>query len=220
MPRALARLSALALLLGACTGEPAESTPDAGPAADTASRVTGDELAMPETNPAVRPWQRPETVVETVVAEGMDEQVTLRLVHFPEAPLPFSTYVYDTWDTDLASSGEGTAVRMTTGEPPFEGVLSLFVPAGAPTEAEIVELARSMAESNGGAQEMVAPADWVRTGYSFRTGDTIGTVQVGAHAGTWFYVYETFPIEMGDGFGPASAVALDRLRWDDDGTGL
>ena len=219
MPKALARLSALALLLGACTGDPAESTPDAGPAADDARPPSPAQEQRIDAS-ADRPWQRPETVVETVVAEGMDEQVTLRLVHFPEAPLPFSTYVYDTWDTDLASSGEGTAVRMTTGEPPFEGVLSLFVPAGAPTEAEIVELARSMAESNGGAQEMVAPADWVRTGYSFRTGDTIGTVQVGAHAGTWFYVYETFPIEMGDGFGPASAVALDRLRWDDDGTGL
>ena len=214
-------LASFALLLAACASEPADPAPtDARPTAGTAQPPTGDAGGRATDSAAGRPWERPETVEETVVADGRDASVTLRLVHFPDAPLPFSTYVYDTWETDVVSSGEGTAVRMTTGASPSEGVLSLFVPAGAPSEEEIAEMARSRAASNGDAQEMVAPVDWVRAGYSFRDGDTIGTVKVGEHAGTWFYVYETFPIEMGAGFGPASAVAVARLRWDDDGTGL
>ena len=213
------RSFALALLLVAAgCSDPA--TP-----ADAADRPPGSpaEGGLPTGGPAPgveAPAERPETIEETVVVEGADETVTLRLVTFADAPLPFSTYVYEDWASDVVSSGEGTAVRLTTGTPPYEGTLSLFVPPGSPSLEGVAAIARAVAESYGDVQEMASLRPWVRSGFSFRDGATIGTVQVGEHGGTAFYVLEAFQEEMGDGFGPASAVALDRLRWLDDGTGL
>ena len=211
------RLALVALVaLAACAEPPATGPPD--PPAGAVPGGTVDAPAAPVD--AGAPAERPETVQDTVQIEGTDEPVTLRLVSFPDVPLPFSTYVRDGWQSDVVASGEGTAVRLTTGEPPRQGLLSLFVPAGAPTEADVAELAQAAAESYGGARERDAIETWARRAWTFQDGSTVGSVRVGEHAGTPFYVLEAYPIEVGDGFAPAAHLALSRWRWLDDGTGL
>ena len=202
-------------------------SPDPGP-------VPGPDPAAASESPADRPGtplavdrpreplaaDRPETVQETISIEGVDEPITLRLATFPEAPLPFSTYVPDGWATDVVGSGEGTAVQLTSGE----AMLSLFVPTHTTSREGVVGIARAVAESRGGARPLAA-VGWGEGGFSFvgdpdGSGDAAGTVWVGEHAGTWFTVVETYPIEAADGFAPRARVVLDRLRWLDDGTAL
>ena len=206
-------LVGLALSVAACATDPAAPPGPSGP-------VTGGPVAPADTvsvDPAP-PGERPETVRDTIEVEGMDEVVTLRLVSFPDAPLPFSTYVREGWETDVVGSGEGTAVRLTLGEPPRQGVLSLFVPAGASSEAGAAEFAQAALQGEGREAEAAEP--WARRTWTAQDGDTVSTAHLGRHAGAFFVVLESYPVEMGDGFVPAARVALDRLRWLDDGTGL
>ena len=165
--------------------------------------------------------ERPATETATISIEGMDEPVELRLVEYRDVPLPFSTYLPEGWAEDVAESGEGTAVRFTTGEPPSQGLVTLFVPSPA-NQAGTVGLARALAEGRGGFGEF-EPGEgpgWATAGFSFADDSGAGSVTVGEHAGTSFYVLEAYPYEMGDGFVPHAEVVQDRLRWLDDGTGL
>ena len=216
-----AALLALALAVSACgadtdapTAEPvSEAIPPATiepPGDDTMEAADG---ASPRTALMAA---RPATATATVSVEGFDESIPLRLVRFENVPLPFSTYLPNAWSSDVAASGEGTAVRLTTGEPPFQGVVSVFVPSAGNDAAA---LARAVADSRGGAQPMDR-LGWARSGYTFFGDGVTGTVRTGEHAGVGFYVVEEFPLEMGDGFAPRAALVLDRLRWLDDGTGL
>ncbi len=210
LPAAMSRLVLIALMTLVACAEPPTGPP--GPLAEAP--------AVPADSVGAMPTGRPEAVRDTIQVEGMDQAVTLRLVSFPDVPLPFSTYVREGWRSGTVASGEGTAVRLTTGEPPRQGLVSLFVPADAASEAEVAELAQASAESYGGARERDAAETWARRSWTFQDGDTVGSVRLGEHAGTFFYVLEAYPIDMGDGFAPAARVALDRLWWLDDGTAL
>ena len=209
-PLAVLALAALA----ACAPDADPAAPDAAPPDRPAARPEAPPAGPPPTA------DRPATLRDTVTVEGMSQAVTLRLVSFPDAPIPFSTYVPQAWADDLVGSGEGTAVRLTAGEEPMQGVVSLFVPSGTRSEDDALELARSVAESYGSAEPLETPDDWVYGGYSFASGDVLGTVWVGSHAGTPFYIVDTFPPEIADGFVPAAGLARKHLRWSDDGTGL
>ena len=151
----------------------------------------------------------------------MEEPVELRLVRYPDVPLPFSTYLPQGWTDDVVGSGEGTAVRFVMGDPSVGAVVSLFVPSDANQDG-VVGLARAVAESRGGFAEFEPGEvpDWASAGFSFADDSGAGSVTVGEHAGTSFYVLEEFPYEMGDGFVPRAEMIQDRLRWLDDGTGL
>ena len=149
----------------------------------------------------------------------MDEPIDLRLVTVEATPLPFSTYVPAGWTDEVLSSGEGTGARFVMGTPPLEGAVHVFVPSEANQDAAD-ELARVVAESHGGAEPLDDPEPWVRAGYRFGDPATGGSVRVGEHAGTTFYVLVQYPAEMADGFAPRAGLVLDRLRWADDGTGL
>jgi hypothetical protein len=207
-------LAALAAALAAC-----------GPSSEPAGAPAPPEPAPAVSEPPATPGavgegaDRPATTTATVRVEGMEEPISLRLARFPGVPLPFSTYLPEGWAAETASSGEGTAVRLTMGEPPLQGFVSLFVPQGA-TAPETVALARSLAEGRGGAREPEGLPPWAEAGFAFASGAEVGTVWVGEHAGTPFYVLEAYPVEMGDGFAPRAALVLDRLRWLDTGGGL
>ena len=211
----------LALALAACADR-APSSPPLDPPRDAASPDAGPPGAAPsgaaDAQP-IAPGSRPETARDTISVEGVDEPIDLRLVTIEDTPLPFSTYLPADWSDDLLGSGEGTGARFAMGEPGSEGVVTVFVPS-EPNRAGIEELARVVAESNGTVQPLTGAAPWVRAGHRFRSDALVGRVRVGEHAGIPFYILETHPHELGDGFGPRAAVVLDRLRWSDDGTAL
>ncbi len=215
-------LLSLALVASACGGDSSEAfdaTTYDGGATDPALEgdpvdLEGDDLDAPDV-------ERPATETATISIEGMDETVGLRLVRYDDVPLPFSTYLPEGWSDDVMGSGEGTAVQFRMGEPPMQGLVSLFVPSD-PNQAGVAGLARAMAESRGGFAEFEdgeAPA-WASGGFSFSDDSGSGSVSIGKHAGISFYVVEEFPYEMGDGFVPRAEMIQDRLVWLDDGTGL
>ena len=206
--------SLLVATLAACgPGPPSESEAtvdaDPAPAAD----------AGPTAGPAPpKPEARPATLRDTVRVEGVAQPVTLRLVTVEDVPLPFSTYVRDGWSHDVVSSGEGTAVQFTAGD----GLVSLFVPTEAGSEADVLPFAEAAAASRGAAEPLAVAGlpPWASAGYTFSGGDEAGRALVGQHGGTWFQVLVAYPIEIADGFVPGADVVLDRLRWTDTGTGL
>lgn len=203
------RLLLASAVLAACA-QPSDSPPEPpppGPFVPAAPR--------PDEPPVAEAAERPERVRETISIEGTLEPITLRLAAFPDVPLPFSTYLPDGWGSGVVGSGEGTAVRFTSGE----AGLTLFVPAHVTSGAGVTGIARAVAESHGTARVLTGAAGWAEGGFSF-SGDVVGSVRVGRHAGTWFYVTEEYPVEQGDGFAPRARLVLDRLRWLDDGTGL
>lgn len=204
----MTRLAGLCLLLGAaaCAPDPEPAAPPGAPALEAAPDTV--EAGAPEA-------ARPASVTDTLRVEGTPEPIDLRLVTYADVPLPFSTYLPEGWDDDVLGSGEGTAVRFTMGE----ASLSLFVPMHAATEADVTDLARAVADSRGGARPLEPPGAWARSAFAFAEGGRVGTVRVGAHGGTFFYVLEDYPVEYGDGFAPRARLVLDRLRWAD-GAGL
>lgn len=204
---------ALPLLLLAC-GDRQPATTE--PAAETTPPQSVDTPDRAEPAPTAT---RPETETATIQIEGMEEPIDLRLVTVGEVPLPFSTYIPADWTDQMLGSGEGTAVRMTMGEPPYAGSVTIFVPS-EPNQGGVDALAEAVAESRGGAEPVEPGEPWVRTAYGFGDPAVGGSVRVGEHDGTAFYVLTEYPIEMGDGFVPRAALVLDRLRWTDDGEGL
>ncbi|PAP75151.1 hypothetical protein [Rubrivirga marina] len=214
---------ALPLLLAACgDGRPAADVtpaPSVDAAPDTVGLGTEAEGAGEAPDRPIAPGSRPETATATISIEGMEEPIDLRLVTVEDTRLPFSTYVPADWAADVLSSGEGDAARFVMGTPPLEGSVHLFVPS-EPNQGGADALARAVAESNGGAEPLEGAAPWVRAGYRFGDPALGGSVRVGEHAGTTFYVVVRYPAEMADGFAPRVGLVLDRLRWADDGTGL
>ena len=204
-----------ALALAAC-GDRQPATTAATPAPEADPPPPGDTAGAQR---PIAPGSRPDSTTATIRIEGTDEPVDLRLVTVEDVPLPFSTYVPAGWTDDVLGSGEGTAVRFAMGTPAGEGVVAVFVPS-EPNRDGLDQLARVVAESNGGAEPLVEAEPWVRSGYRFADGERVGSVRVGEHAGVPFYVLVQYPVEMGDGFGPRAALVLDRVRWGDDGTAL
>lgn len=223
----LAPLLAVLVLVGCADPDtPAPST--SGTTGDTPApqepSAQADDTARAGTEAGeagrpIAPGSRPETATGTIQIEGMAEALDLRLVTVEDIPLAFSTYVPDEWTEDMVSSGEGSAVVLTMGEPPLDGSVSLFVPSQA-NRGQIASIARAVAESRGGALPLGDAEDWVRGGHRFMDGGRVGSVRIGEHAGIPFYVVTDYPVEMGDGFPPRAVLVLDRLRWADDGTGL
>ncbi|MEM1115591.1 MAG: hypothetical protein AAF845_11420 [Bacteroidota bacterium] len=214
------RLLAGVLLLGAagCASDPEPATPPDRPATPTeapAPEAEPDTTTAPDTASTARIPEvaRPATRTDSFLVEGMPEPIDLRLVEVADVPLPFSTYLPEGWTDEVTASGEGTAVQFTMAE---AASLSLFVPATATTEAEVVDLARAVADARGGAEAFDTDDPWVRAAFRF-IGDTeVGTVRVGAHDGTFFSVTEAYPAEFGDGFAPRARLVLDHLRWADE----
>lgn len=224
-----AALLLLAALVAGCAGDTerehlaVDSTAvEASPAGTTAT----DAAALP---------RRPAIVEDSLLIEGLSEPVTLHL--FDEAGVPFTTYLPGRYFTpDVVTSGEGTAVRFETasiGEPPAQGVLHFFFPVGADT-LSTAALARQVEHPRGliatSAWRLTtreedpdeAPCEWATHRYTFtaRASEAGGTLCIGQHGASSFYVLWERSDELVDGFGPRATVVVDRLRWRDSGAGL
>lgn len=218
-------LCLLALGLAACADSSSDSfdaaTYDGGQTDETIDQSGNarDDVDAPEAPVTDEERQRPATETAMISIEGAEEPIDVRLVTVDEVPLPFSTYIPTGWVDDVSGSGEGTAVLLATSETDPRGFVSLFVPSEANREG-IDGLADAVAESRGEVREADASGTWARRILTFSGIDEAGSIRIGEHAGVPFYILESFPVEMGDGFAPRAAFILDRLRWEDDGTSL
>ena len=198
---ARAALAAAALALAACG--PSDGPPPDAPAAPGGAAPSD---------------ARPARDTATVSLEGTETPVALRLVRYPGLPAPFSTYLPADWADETVASGEGTAVRFTTGEPPRQAALVVAFPAGGAAAAEAQ--ARAVLDGAADVREPETAEPWVAFGRAFVRDGAYGSVRVGEHGGTAFVVTERVPFDRGDGFYPRTAVVLERLRWLDTGGGL
>ena len=210
-------LLALALLASACgdgSSESFDATAYDGGAAGP-SDASAPSTSDPAADAASGTADRPETDTRTISIEGMDQAIPVRRVRYPDAPMPFETYLPADWLDDSASSGEGTAVVFHT--PDRAAEMSVFMPSEA-NRANVVEMARAVADSRGGAQPTSDLPDGATAQFTFFSGsDAAGSVTVYEHGGLPYYVVEEFPFEYGDGFAPRARMALEEIRWLGDG---
>ena len=141
---------------------------------------------------------------------GLDGLYVAELT-FPDGTL-FEGVTY-TFGLDL-STGGGT---FSLGPESREALLSVFVPSGDVDDLDA--WVRGVAETMGETSPLDTGLPWVETGYSIGGIDIMGSILAGRRDGRAFYVLETMPLDMGDGFGPRSGAVLGEWRWDD-GSGL
>ncbi len=224
-PRRLTRglvLAAVLSLTAAC----ADSDP--GPAeearAEASSPVAGADASSRVDRPATR--------TDTIRIEGMAEPVELRLFRTPDGfPIPFSTYVPE--DMEPSGDASGRTAHFTA---EFGGVrnedafLHFYVfPQGTPLQ-ETLALMKGYKTSRGVpvsqglepiADELPRPdLRWATEDayrFLYESGDSwyTGTVGVGEWNDRYYMMVQHYPQEYGDGFGPRTALILDRWQWAD-----
>lgn len=210
--RHLVFLCSLPFLLSGCAaqaGEPLAEGEMVLPPADTTH----------ERAPSADP-QREEQVEGFITIEGMREPMTFRLFRSPDTfPLPFETYVPADMEAEAMVNGEGAAIAFRPtfgGDAAGRAVLSITIPAGQPTAAEAQRLVRNLAGGMGETEEVSGGGySWALEQRRFAGEGLVGSVALGRHDGTYFYVVTAYPVEMGDGFGPRVARILGEWKWTD-----
>lgn len=200
------------LLVTACTAEPRNQT-----AADSAAP------AIPE---------RPASIADTLLIEGMAEPVQLQLFETPaEFPLQFSTYLpagisARPFTADLDTASVRFSARFTPDTDPNVYMHLLVYPPDEPL-IELEEMVLSFIESREPLDREYAridPPAWAEDAWSFRYGSGdrryVGSIAFGEHAGRPFSIIVHYPPEYGDGFPPRVRLILDQWRWENDGTML
>lgn len=218
-----------AFLAAACAPEGEGDGRGDGPAArDTATGGApspGGEAANPGAGGA-----RPDSIVDTLMVEGMPEPMVLRRVEASAPfPLPFSTYVPASMTAETASSGEGDALRITMAEPTDftrEAAIVVHVHPEGTTREQAVDAARETASAGGAEVEpLERPHAYALASFRFRRpGDprsrVVGWVEVGEREGRFFRVMVAYPAEMGDGMSPRVGAVLREWRWQPSGDPL
>jgi len=167
--------------------------------------------------------ERPERVEGFLTIEGMREPMSFVLFRSPAGfPLSFETYLPEDVAADgdgMVSSGEGDAVRFHgawQGPDAHRATLSVTVPAGELSAPQAQQLVREIAGVMGGSERVTGGGyTWALEEHSFRTPEMVGSVALGRHDGTYFYLITSHPPEMGDGFGPRVHRILGEWRWTD-----
>lgn len=179
----------------------------------------------------------PETRIDTVLLEGMPEEIRLSLFETPDDfPLPFHAYVPEGIAPEVLESDSGGAVRFVSemGGVRNEGaLLHLHVYAAGTSEEAAAAAVRGFASSRGalasqgeGEEPTVTRRfEWSVAEYSFRErsldrGPISGVVALGRRPAHVFHVLLQYPPEYEEGFVPRARKILETLRWEDTGEGL
>jgi hypothetical protein len=188
-------------------------------------RYSEEDVVLPPVDTTVqrtRPADanRAEEVEGFITIEGMREPMTFRLFRAPDGyPLHFETYLPADMEAEAVSSGEGDAIAFRPtfgGEFARRAVLTVTVPSGEHSAAEAQALVREIAGAMGTTERAESGGySWSLEEHRFRSADMVGSVALGRHEGTYFYVVTAYPPEMGDGFGPRAARILGEWRWAD-----
>jgi hypothetical protein len=223
---------ALVLALCAACGGRTDDLPEQG----TLGTPPTTEQALPaQPAPELPPLppesipQRPRTVADTLLIEGMPEPVTATLLRAPaDLGMPFSTYVPPGIAADFEPAGDGPSIRFAaaftgTADPRAYMHVRLY-PAGtseAAARTAATDFIRSRAPWRDEAQPAAAPP-WGIEAYTYQySGDggvpITGRLVIGRHRDRFFHVLTHYPAEYGDGLGPRFQRILELWRWEDTG---
>lgn len=190
-----------------------------------------DAAADPEGASANEAGDRPATVTDTILLEGMAEPIELELFETPDDfPLPFTAY----FPADMAASADaedGTAhfVAAFGGVRNEDAFLHLYVfPAGTPwQEASATALGYKAGRGIPAgrnvepiAEDLAEPSlDWAVEAYRYRYqagGQWFGgTIGVGTHQDRPFLILRHWPEEYVEGFSPRADFITETWRWGD-----
>lgn len=174
---------------------------------------------------------RPQTKMETISLEGMEQTLRFRLYDSRSAGLdvPFTTYVPDDMAIRSApvETGDRFVARAVFGGQvePRAFVEARFLP---PQVSESVA-AESLAAWAPGDERANPLESGKRFAWSVRERWTQrgegeeavqGVAALGRHAERWFVIRVEYPIEYGEGLLPRVEQVLEEWRWEDTGGGL
>jgi hypothetical protein len=179
-------------------------------------------------SPSPRPSQasaQPQTRAETISVEGEQRQITLNLFENPD--IPVTTYVPDTFMTDVQSFDGGKTVGFFLKKPDGSRNPQAYVEMFFPTEPMTVEqLEKTVTGEEGllaGQKRQISdrttevPYSWAKERLTFRSQAadplTIGSVWIGEHNGQAFRIVEHYPADYGDGFSPLASQILQNLEF-------
>jgi hypothetical protein len=214
------RLAILPLLIFvvACTptGDRSASSPS-----PTSSTATAN-------SPSPSPTQavtRSQTRTATISVEGEQRQIQLNLFENPDVPV--TTYVPDSFITDVQSFDGGKTVGFFLKKPDGSRNPQAYVEIFFPTEPMTVEqLEKTLTGEEGllagqewqisdRTTEVIYP--WAKERLTFRNPaanpSAIGSVWIGEHNGQAFRVVEHYLAEYGDGFAPLASQILQNLEF-------
>ena len=228
------------LLLAACAGpgEPGDgASPSAGrdEAGDGATGGQPPPAGEDEPQPGDDPGQsqgagigmdRPETAEATILLEGMEEFIPVRLFVTPAGwPLQFSTYHPDAWVAETETGADGQVVRFTVnyeGQRNDDAYLEVIVHPAGTAEDEARQRVAALAEERGLAE--MPDGDERRQPWSLAEYATVSPafegVALGRHGDGWFHVHWHYPHDHADGFEPRRALIFREWIWADTGTPL
>lgn len=194
----------------------------------SASSPSPTTPTSPTTSPSPSPSQasaRPQTRTTTISVEGEPRQITLNLFENPDVPA--TTYVPDSFMTDVQSFDGGRTVGFFLKKPDGSRNPQAYVEMFFPTEPMTVEqLEKTLMGEEGlftgqkwqisdRTTEVAYP--WAKERITFRDETAnpmvIGSVWIGEHNGQAFRVIERYPAEYGDGFGPLASQILQNLEF-------
>ena len=175
---------------------------------------------------------RPQTQMDTLSIEGMQQEVVLHLVE--GAPLPFYTYAPSDMMVERTASGEGEAFRFVAnfaGKKRDDAYMSLFFyPQGTSVE-EAVKFASGMILSNRWQKvgrynnpDTEKSYPWSESEWQFmdkvNNQSYVGNIAVGKHGDRVFHIINHYPEDFAEGFVPRTGKILEKFTWTDTGEQL
>lgn len=235
LPVVLVTLLAVAAAAAGCSraSGPAEgdpSPPESQPAAEEQENHEGGRVPPAggeeeQTVPGGAGMDRPEEAERTILLEGMEETIGVRLFATPALwPLEFSTYHPDDWVAEAFLGERGPVVRFTVAYGGRRNDDAYLEVAAYPTGIDETAARRRLADlASELGLEQVSDRDhrypWSLAEY-VGTGGVVQGLALGRHGDQWFHVHWHYPAEHADGFGPRQALILEEWIWADNGLPL
>lgn len=210
-----------ALLATGCTQQAPEPFEEEAPV----EQEIGEETPVEQEAEAEVPQEEegreelPESVKTTILIEGMEEDMTLRLFH--EEAMPFYTYypgdmISEHWIYDnekgvrfFASFG-GTINESAYVE------IRLFPVENLGTEADFI----NFISGEAGLLENERLFPWSIIEFYYLDDEFTGSVYLGQHEDTYFYIDVHYPWEYGDGMESRAHLIMKEFFWTEQQQGL
>jgi hypothetical protein len=154
--------------------------------------------------------ERPDTIIQAIPLEGIEESDTLILYNSPEGwPLPFSTYVSSIIKAESVSSGEGDAVVFTLNQ----ASLRFFVFPEGTSQSGAQKMASQVLGTNA-LQSCEFEEEW-EWGCLYDEQHTaeVNRIRLGKIEDRLFYFHYQYLAEYADGFAPRIETVLQRWQW-------